>query len=282
MTARGHAEPGYAGEGPPASQVPVGGSGGLLCPAEVIAMEADQGEHGVGVRTAIDLTGLFGQVEARLDLGDGVIPLPRDEAREGEVHLVGRQGETDTELLAGPHPGTERGPGLVEPVQLDEDASLRHPDREAVSLQVQALIGQADRLIDGPLGVAKLPAGLCDPRDRGHRDADRQVITGGRGQAGLLRRGRGAVEVAQRYAREARPRPGGCSLGRGQRRRRGGSLQFLQRVAHLSLSQQGVPEADAGHAVRTGIVVAAEQRAADLDGVRDPPGQHQAARSFGE
>ena len=43
-----------------------------------------------------------------------------------------------------------------------------------------------------------------------------------------------------------------------------------------------MPEADAGQAVRTGIVPAAEQQAADFEGVRNPPRQHQAASLFGE
>src|SRR6266487_4293244 len=81
--------------------------------AQVVAVKADQGQHAVREHAVVGRADLVRQLEACLELGDRVIPLPGDEALEGKEHLVDEQGPADADLLADPHAGAERGPGLL-------------------------------------------------------------------------------------------------------------------------------------------------------------------------
>jgi hypothetical protein len=174
MSARG---PGRAVAGAPAGEIP-GGGGGLLGAAEVVAVKADQGQDAVREHVVIGRADLVRQLEACLKLGDRVIPLPGDEALEGKEHLVDGQGPADAALLADPHPDAERGPGLLGPVELDEDVSPGCADRIAVSEPARALVGQVHRLVGDLERVPEMTAGFRDPGQRGHGDADGQVIAG--------------------------------------------------------------------------------------------------------
>src|SRR5580693_1834581 len=133
--------PGREVAGAPAGEIPGGGAGGLLGAAEVVAVKAYQGQD--AVRSSYNRLDLVRQLEACLELGDRLIPLPADEALEGKEPLVEEQGPADADLLADPHPGAERGPGLLGPAELDEDVSQGCADRIAVSEPARALVGQA-------------------------------------------------------------------------------------------------------------------------------------------
>ena len=141
--------------GAPADQVPVGGGGSLPGAAEVVAMEADPGKQAVGVPEAVDLADLLGEFEAGFELGEGVIPLPGQEAPVGEVQLMGGQSPANAQFLADPQAGAKRGPGLLRPVKLDEDAPTGYADREAMS---QAAGRATTSASTRSLGIAICPA----------------------------------------------------------------------------------------------------------------------------
>ena len=70
--------------------------------AEVIAVEADQRYHAVRHGHVEGFADLAGQLQARLELGQRVVPFPGDETFHAQEHPETRQRPADPELLADP------------------------------------------------------------------------------------------------------------------------------------------------------------------------------------
>src|SRR5690349_16316203 len=69
------------------------------------------------------LAGLAGRPGVRFDLDDRIVPVPRAEPLHSASHLIVSKAPSGAEFLADPHAGFDRGPGLIEPVELREDVA---------------------------------------------------------------------------------------------------------------------------------------------------------------
>jgi len=104
-------------------QLALGPGGGLLGVPQVAAVQGNQRPHGLDQHEAVALTGLGRQLQRRLEPGDGVVPLAGQEALHRQEDLVQGKRPVHAELLADPPALLERGPGVPELVQLQQDAS---------------------------------------------------------------------------------------------------------------------------------------------------------------
>jgi hypothetical protein len=187
---------------------------------QVITVEADQGHHGVGqVHAVVFLAELPGQFQARLQLGQGVIPLAGDEALEPEHYPEAGQRPAFAAFLADPPARVESGPGFLEPVELDQDVPAGSLHGILAPAPGQAVLGQPQRLVGGAQRVGELAAGCTDHGQRGLSDAGRKRVVGGR-------------------------RGGGCPPGRAGRavqvsRRKPGKSSKSPRIGVLDLGEQG-------------------------------------------
>jgi hypothetical protein len=152
----------------------------------------------VGEDEAVALADLLGQLQGRLVLGHGVVPRSRGEALDGEEDLVAREGPADAELLAEPAAGHQGRPGVLQPVQLEEDVAPGHVQRVAVPLPAGALVGEPGGVVDDPHRLPEVAPELADDGQTGEGQAGgRMVADRGRRRSCLLRRGGRAVEVAE-------------------------------------------------------------------------------------
>jgi pimeloyl-ACP methyl ester carboxylesterase len=90
----------------------------------------------------VALAGRRHQLQRGVELGAGVVPPARQEPLHGQVGFVEGQVPVCAELLADPHARLERGPGVLEPVQLHQDASLYHVEWVLMPFPPRAVIGQ--------------------------------------------------------------------------------------------------------------------------------------------
>ena len=155
------------------------GSG--LGAAELVAVQADQGQYAAPDGEREVQACLVAQLHTRLDLGDRVVPFPNGEPFDGVHHLIPRQVPAEAELIADPPVSFERGPGLLEHVQVDKDESACRVQRIAVCLPAGASVRQAHGVVDDRQRVVQLAAQLGRGGERGHRDGRGQVFAGGDG-----------------------------------------------------------------------------------------------------
>jgi len=112
-----------------------GPGGGLLGGPQLAPVQGQQRPDTEGVDQAVALAGLGGQGQGRLQLGQGVVPFAGQEPFGGQPLLVAGERPAHAVPLAAAPAGLQERPGLLQPVQLDEDVAPG-PDqqREAVSL----------------------------------------------------------------------------------------------------------------------------------------------------
>jgi hypothetical protein len=105
-------------------------------------VQPDQGQQAAAEDETVAVPGLACQPGARLDLGDRIVPVPRDETLERASRVIAGQGPADAVFLADPPAGFDRGPGLIEPVKRYEDVTAGDMDRIPVSQPAGALVSQ--------------------------------------------------------------------------------------------------------------------------------------------
>jgi len=93
------------------------------------------------------MPGLARQLGARLDLGDRIIPVPRDETLERANRMIAGQGPANAVFLADPPAGFNRGPGFIEPVKRYENVTAGNVDRIPVSQPARALVSQQHGIV---------------------------------------------------------------------------------------------------------------------------------------
>lgn len=236
-------------------------------------LQGDQAPDGVAEHQAGALAGLPGQLEGLLELGQGVVPLAGQEALHAQDGLVEGEPPADAELLADPPAGLERGPGVLEPVQVHEDAAPGQVERVAVPRPLGAVVGQPHRLVDELEPAAQVRPQLLDDGQRGHGQGDGRVVArqGGRGPGPLGHGGR-ALEVAQLQAGHGLGRPGGGARLVVEPWGLLHALQLLERLADPSLGAQGARQQDAGLRLHRRVVPAVQQGAERRLGLGQPPG----------
>jgi hypothetical protein len=92
---------------------------------------------------------------------------------------------------------TNRGPGLIEPVKLQEDVAAGNVDRKAVSLPAGALFSQPHSIVDDLQRLRELPAHESIQGECGRGNTHGHVIAGRHGRRpGFPGGGCGTVEVS--------------------------------------------------------------------------------------
>ena len=186
----------------------------------------------------------------------------------------------NAEILAYPCARAERGNGVTEPVELDQDEGPRRGNRIAVTFSTRARVSESHGLGTDAVGVGQVAA---QHRDYGEHGC------GGHGVADFGRRlprlGRGhgrAVEVTQPHPDDARPTESGGPVRIRQHRGSPRLLEFGQPVGRASARRKHEAETGAHWTVRGWVVVAVEQAAAGLLRVGDSASPDQAACTFRE
>jgi len=134
-------------------------------------VQADQRQHAAADQEPEALAGPGGQLDARLNLDDGLVPLPSHEVLHDAGYVVAALMPAEAEFLADPAACLERGPGVGQAVQLDQDVTAGDVDRIAVSVPVRAAVGRPHRAVDQLRRLAEPPA--VQGHDRGHGAGDR-------------------------------------------------------------------------------------------------------------
>lgn len=171
-------------------------------------MQGDQGEHALTEDRAARLADLLGQREPGLQRGDGVVPLTGGEVADpgddrGGVPRRVVDGARWRRSVHGPGLGAaaaERGRGLVEAVELDEDVGPGHARRVAASRA--SGVGARDGLVDPFQRLVQVAAQLRGDGEGPEGHAGGEVVRLGRaGGQDVASGGGGAVEIADDHAR---------------------------------------------------------------------------------
>jgi hypothetical protein len=263
-------------------ELALGLGGGLPGPSELAPVQRDQRGDAVDDDQAVALAGLLGQLPGRLELGDGVVPLAGQEAPHRQDGLVQGEPPADAELLADPPAGLEGGPGVLEPVQPDEDVPPGQVHDLLVPPPLGAVVGQPHRLVCEAERPAQVGPELLDDGQRGRGQDDRRVVAVQGHASCLLGRGHGAVQVAQLEAGHGLGRGGAGAQLLAERRGPLHALQLPERVAQPSLGAEGARQQDAGLGLHRRIVLAVQQRAEGRLGLGQPPRPHERAGPVGQ